>query len=287
MDRLMDKIELQIIYCIRRHKELSLYDLYVEFFEERERAWSRPEETLCRYLSDLCEVGFIDISSKDGIISPKELNNIKIFNYLRSTLLESIELYEPNITHNIAKDIFLTLNEKFYDVQRIIGFSITDEIREFQMRKQQEAIFGQVSFDAHTDVFVAMPFNEAFNLLYEDHIKKVCDKQSLSCLRVDRINRASSIVNDIWSGINSAKVVIADCTGQNANVFYEIGLAHALGKQVILITQNPKDIPFDISRIRYIKYENSTDGLQNFDGTLSKFLREEILSRQEKLDCRY
>lgn len=281
MHRLMDKIEVQIIYCIRQHKKISLFDLYTEFFAEREMVWSRPGETLCRYLSDLCGIGFVDISSniektEEDVMHQKETSNTEIFSFLRSALLESMELGEYDITQSIAKNISFTISEKFYDMQRIIGFSITDEIRELQTREQQEAIFGSISFDAHTDIFVAMPFNEAFNPLYEEHIKKVCDKKLLSCLRVDRINRASSIINDIWSGINSAKAVIADCTGKNANVFYEIGIAHALGKRVILITQNSEDIPFDINRIRYIKYENTVESLKNFDVRLGEFLGEEI-----------
>lgn len=281
MHRLMDKIEVQIIDCIRHNKKISLFDLYAKFFAEREMVWSRPEETLCRYLADLCVIGFVDISSKidgteENLMLQKGTSNIEIFSFLRSALLESMELRKYDDTQSVASNICLTISDKFYDVQRIIGFSITDEIRELQIREQQEAIFGSISFDAHTDIFVAMPFNEAFNPIYEEHIKKVCDKKLLSCLRVDRINRASSIINDIWSGINSAKAVIADCTGKNANVFYEIGIAHALGKRVILITQKSEDIPFDINRIRYIKYENTVEGLKNFDVRLGEFLGEEI-----------
>jgi hypothetical protein len=47
-----------------------------------------------------------------------------------------------------------------------------------------------------------------------------------------------------------SRVVICDCTGRNPNVFYEIGIAHTLGREVILITQNPEDIPFDLRHLR-------------------------------------
>ena len=48
---------------------------------------------------------------------------------------------------------------------------------------------------------------------------------------------------------------------KNANVFYELGVAHALGKEVILIAQHESDIPFDVVHYRYIVYHNDAEGL--------------------------
>ena len=67
----------------------------------------------------------------------------------------------------------------------------------------------------------------------------------------------TSIIDDICNSILGADVVVADCTGQNPNVFYELGIAHTLGKDVILLTQSIDDIPFDISHLRFIEYENT------------------------------
>ena len=54
--------------------------------------------------------------------------------------------------------------------------------------------------------------------------------------------------------------MIADCTGRNPNVFYEIGIAHTLGRDVILITQNEADVPFDLRHLRYVQYLNNGEG---------------------------
>jgi hypothetical protein len=62
--------------------------------------------------------------------------------------------------------------------------------------------------------------------------------------------------------IDRSRVVICDCTGRNPNVFYEIGIAHTLGREVILITQNPEDIPFDLRHLRYVRYLNNAEGRQ-------------------------
>ena len=79
-------------------------------------------------------------------------------------------------------------------------------------------------------------------------------------------------MEDIWIGINEAKVVIAEITGKNPNVFYELGIAHTLGKDVILITQNMKDIPFDLNRYRIIEYEDNSDGYDKLKRLLTKFI---------------
>jgi hypothetical protein len=68
-------------------------------------------------------------------------------------------------------------------------------------------------------------------------------------------------MQDVVSLIDRSAVVIADCTGRNPNVFYEIGIAHTLGREVILITQVDADIPFDLRHLRYVSYLNNGEGL--------------------------
>lgn len=108
------------------------------------------------------------------------------------------------------------------------------------------------------DLFVLMPFTEALRHVYDDHIKKVSMELNLTVARADDFFSAHSIMQDVWNGIFHASAIIADCTGRNPNVFYEIGLAHVLGKPVILITQNEEDVPFDVRGMRYTKYDTST-----------------------------
>jgi hypothetical protein len=81
-------------------------------------------------------------------------------------------------------------------------------------------------------------------------------------------------MEDVWTGILSAKVIIADITGRNPNVFYELGVA--IGKDVIIITQNLDDIPFDINRYRCIQYEDNADGYDKLESELLKHLASRI-----------
>lgn len=76
------------------------------------------------------------------------------------------------------------------------------------------------------------------------------------------LGNPGNVMDQVWQGIRGADVVVADITGSNPNVFYEIGLAHALGKEVILISQDP-DAPFDVRASRRVHYDAADlDGLR-------------------------
>ena len=124
-----------------------------------------------------------------------------------------------------------------------------------------------------SDILVLMPFTEVLTALYEDHLKDVAQVLQLTIARADDFFTSGRIMNAVWTAIVKAKVLIADCTGRNPNVFYEIGLAHALGKPVILIAQTPEDVPFDLSQYRYIEYEFTPRGMLGFEKTLCQTLK--------------
>ena len=110
-------------------------------------------------------------------------------------------------------------------------------------------------------VFVLSPFTEPFNTIYEDHIKPSVEGiNNITCLRADDIYDTRPIVEDIWRCTNEARILIAELTGRNPNVSYETGIAHTVGKEVILLTQTMDDVPFDLKHLRCIVYEYTPKG---------------------------
>lgn len=81
-------------------------------------------------------------------------------------------------------------------------------------------------------------------------------------------------MHNIWSSIYHSRCIIADCSNCNPNVFYELGMAHSLGKNVICISNNTQNIPFDIHYLKCIKYESSEKGIEELYGTICKILAE-------------
>lgn len=119
-----------------------------------------------------------------------------------------------------------------------------------------EAIYRQ-KYDL---VSVMMPFKADFNPVFST-LKSAAEALGLRCARADDIWEHHAIIQDIVNLIAQARVVICDCSGKNPNVFYEIGIAHSLGKEVILISQSEDDVPFDLRHLRYVRYLPNTEGL--------------------------
>ncbi len=105
-----------------------------------------------------------------------------------------------------------------------------------------------------------MPFDAGFAAVY-DSIRAAAEGVGLRCRRADDIWENAAIIQDVVALIDRSRVVVCDCTGRNPNVFYEAGIAHTLGRDVILITQNENDIPFDLRHLRYVRYLNNAEGL--------------------------
>ena len=102
-----------------------------------------------------------------------------------------------------------------------------------------------------------MPFGGWFDQYYEAIFKPAVEDAGLSPKRADDLYRPGTIVNDIWSYTQSARILIADLTGRNPNVFYELGLAHALAKPVILVTESIDQVPFDLRALRILEYDKN------------------------------
>jgi hypothetical protein len=153
--------------------------------------------------------------------------------------------------------------------------TLTVELVELPKEGRTEAFFGRpISSKSWPEVFVAMPFLTEIDPIYRDHIKEIVEKKMKKSLgRADDFYTNHEIMKDVWSAIYYSDAVIADCTGRNPNVFYEIGIAHTLGKKTVLIAQKIDDIPFDVRHIRSIIYEYTPRGVKEFEKKLEDTLR--------------
>jgi len=121
-------------------------------------------------------------------------------------------------------------------------------------------------------VGVMMPFSADFDIVYET-IQLAAEDADMTCVRADDIWLDNHVMGDVLSILWRSRVIIADLTGRNANVFYEAGLAHALPRDTILLTQNPADVPFDLQSIRYLPYGVGTKERGDLRSQLAQRLR--------------
>lgn len=127
--------------------------------------------------------------------------------------------------------------------------------------------------------FVVMQFSSPYEEVYSDVIKKVCDEEQLDVTRIDEASGPGLIIQDITRTIQEAKIVIADISPINANVFYEVGFAHALNKPTILLAEKGTKLPFDVSPFRTLFYENSIGGKKKFEDGLRKYIKASLQQR--------
>lgn len=134
-------------------------------------------------------------------------------------------------------------------------------LRNVRPRRQRPTVF-QIPEHENIEPTLAsamMPFDAGFADVY-DSIRQAADNAGLRCRRADDIWENAAIIQDVVALIDRSRIVVCDCTGRNPNVFYEAGIAHTLGREVILITQNEHDIPFDLRHLRYVRYLNNAEG---------------------------
>lgn len=124
---------------------------------------------------------------------------------------------------------------------------------------------------------IISPFGEWFDEYNDLIYKPAIVKAGLRSVRADDLYKTGSIVNDIWELTKTAKILLADLSGKNPNVFYELGLAHAIAKPVVLITDNIDDIPFDLRTLRVIPYDkNSGDWGEDLRKSITTAIKETL-----------
>jgi hypothetical protein len=164
----------------------------------------------------------------------------------------------------------ISISGSWERIQTALGLSLRELSRLGEGSMVVTPKFGPPSaVTALSEVFVLMPFDQDLNFIYESHIAKCANALGMSVERGDDHIESHSIMSDVWNSINAASVIVADCSHRNPNVFYEIGVSHTLGKNVILIAQEKTDIPFDIRHLRHILYQKTPDGLAAFDVRLT------------------
>lgn len=220
----------------------------------------------CRTWGELCR--------HFGITSPL----VDSFYYALSDIVRRLRdagLLDGNSAEEPDDSARLSVSDRWPAIQTALNISLVQVAGLTRDSFVARPLFGPPGkLDGAADVFVVMPFDEAMRPVYEDHVRPAVERLDRSCVRGDDFSGSASVMSEVWSGIAAASVVVADCTGRNPNVFYEIGVAHTVGKPVVLITQRFEDIPFDVRHIRFIKYDYTPRGMRQFEDTLTQSLRD-------------
>src|SRR5215471_21440313 len=181
--------------------------------------------------------------------------------FFRNTVVDTYHV--PLADYPDFREIFFQsldkahLLQKHGDKTRVID--ISEEIQHPNQKSDRIKKLGaDVAVKASDSCFVMQPFLSPYGDYYEKIFKPAIEKAGLHAVRADaEIFGTGKIIDQIWRGINAAKVLVAEVSTRNPNVLYELGLAHALHKPVVLVSSNEGDVPFDLQHIRVIYYDVS------------------------------
>ncbi|MCX6291553.1 MAG: hypothetical protein NT126_07285 [Bacteroidetes bacterium] len=175
-------------------------------------------------------------------------NLIRNFNIPRDRVDKFSEIFLANI--NFLKSFNIQFAKEKSETTEDIVLT-KEDLETFQL----ESSVGQRVRKYLDTCFVMMPFGEWFDKYYKEIYIPAIKDASFEPIRADELFTTGSVVEQIWEQINKSKILLAELTGKNANVFYELGLAHAAVKPVIFISSNVDDVPFDLRHLRVIIYD--------------------------------
>lgn len=210
--------------------------------------------------------------------------NPKIYAAIQAALPQTYKPFLTNLSQRIRLRAALGSSADYQGkVRRLVessgvgvpaigGLRVRREGREYQLKPISIFPVGTFERDAKL-CFVLMPFALGFQSVYERGIRRAVEGQGLTCRRGDDILQAGDIIGQIWSSLIRARLVIADLTGANGNVLYELGLAHMMGHQAILLAQDISSVPFDLRQQRHIIYSPSESGLQKLTAALAQAIK--------------
>ena len=144
-----------------------------------------------------------------------------------------------------------------------------DEFRHSATRLRQDVLFlgperlyapPKADIGPHkASCFIVMPFSQEWSADVHRILARACEAAGVRPVRGDDLFTPTDILEDIWQSINAADFVIADITGRNPNVLYELGIAHTLAKPVLILSRDAVDIPIDLATRRVILYGQKAD----------------------------
>ena len=226
------------------------YHINIEYGNQTHARWNyEKEELITKFIIPFVNGHVVMLQRQEGM----RLVNMKS--------VTSMIIYRTD--YEIHPKPRQLLPDEFFDPafsQHECTKEVVGEIMGDRMSLPSSSILQKALAPPEKKVFVIMKFGDAeLDSVYELAIKPVIHSFGLECVRIDEINDAGRINNQVLDHIATARYVLADLTGERPNCYYETGFAQALGKEMILAIKHPGDLHFDIRGYRFIVWKTPID----------------------------
>lgn len=265
-----------------RRDDVSLGRIYIEQAQEAQwKIGGLPNFDLMRSLPAV----FAPENSRDGIDQFARVGEITATRVIGNTVAVEYR-YDPDIPSiplndliSLAPALGIQIPRRGFGPFEHSHWAIKDAnlfkvlLTEWREPRRQPAVFElEVAQRIRPNLLSAMMPFAGFGPVWEA-IQRAAAANGMESGRADNRWDHPEIIQDVVALIDQSAIVICDCTGKNPNVFYEMGIAHTLGKEVIIITQNPADIPFDIAHLRHVRYLGNDQGVTQLELDLAARIR--------------
>ena len=211
--------------------------------------------------------------------------------------MRQLKLHPINLKTSGKKSRTAALIEFFQDIQTYTETHEATRIRELRPEAfeplEKDTLLKTFKMEGSASVlasssslcFVIMPFSAEYDLVYHQLIKPAAETSGLKVLRADDIYSPGVITEQIRAAIHQSRICIADVSGKNPNVLYEVGIAHTLDKTTILLSQSVEQIPFDLRAFRVVLYDMKKikRARENLVSAIQEILGERKLVEAEEL----
>lgn len=298
LDRIQNEYKFELSYkTIKLDKQFSRKRPHDEYlFKLIKQYMIKNDYDFQEYPIAIIDTPLVDelISINDGFCAVISTYTFKKYSKLNkeSCLLSTIAGILPDIGNQITEvhdetrgcpndfcdnlsdmDIAISKGEYCVDCQKQLFEALEKGLISVQ---KLAAIYRILDYAAGRKIcFVIMPFKKSFDHTYSI-IKKSVEKLGYECRRADEVFETRNIIDIINERIIRADRVIADLTNSSPNVFYELGFAHANGKNTILMAQKIEDVPFDLKHRQYFIYQNTSNQNKIIFNNLNEYLKKKI-----------
>jgi nucleoside 2-deoxyribosyltransferase len=253
-------------------------DLRSVFYKDRVGAEKEAVPEIQRLIRALAEAESPDDSPVFAVLPALQAPQMRDLSEAKArTSAAETDAAELRVKLSLAEEANLRLRESFTTFERTIN-AVLDRLKPKDREAAAYAVDRAVKArseqprraprqlpgveEISTDVFVLMPFREELEPIYQI-IKDAGQRAGLRIMRADEFVAPGQITAQISEAIARAGLIVADITGQNPNVLFEVGMATSLGKDILIISQDRAGIPFDIKDQRVIFYENTIRGAEH------------------------
>ena len=190
-------------------------------------------------------------------------------NLIANPVIVDAELVLRYLSSNTGTSIDEVRKAMEIQPRSTVSSAVVTGLPSFERRQCASILQGREIQIVRGTGFVLMPHDDKFREIFDNIIVPAMKENGIQGRPAENIAEPGSILNQVWKAIRSSEIIIADVSGLNRNVIYELGLCFGIQRFPIILCRDPDELPFNLRMLRFIKYDDTSAGGKNLQKELS------------------